>query len=68
MNYTQEQIEQWKRKAEKWDALSEKIGRCYKPETKEDLDVVDPNGEVDWVDDADLATVGEFAAIAFGYL
>ncbi len=29
MNYTQQQIEEWRRKAEKWDTLDRKISKCY---------------------------------------
>lgn len=55
----QEQIEIWKSKAEKWDKLGEQIARCYPDE-------YDP--QPDDIEDADLGTIGEFAAIAFGYL
>lgn len=53
--------EDQKTKAEKWDALEEKIAEIYGHEN---------NGE--WVenedDGADLGTIGEIAASAFGFL
>lgn len=54
--YTQEQIEEFKAKADKWDALDEKIGEVYFQDEE------DEDGG------ADLAHVGELAAQAFGYL
>lgn len=56
MNYTEEQILEWKNKAEKWDALDEQLSTYY-------LQVDD--GETD---EADLCDIGETAAAAFGYL
>ena len=47
-------IQKWKEKAEKWDALAEKISAFY-PE-----DESESNG--------DLTDIGEAAAMAFGYL
>ncbi len=59
MNYTEEQINEFKEKAAKWDALGAKIERCY----------VDEEGnEVPESDDIDLGTIGELAAAAFGWL
>lgn len=50
-----------KRKADKWDALDESIGKFY-PELDEDGDA--PEGEKD----GDLIDIGEAAARAFGYM
>lgn len=51
---TQEQIEEFKAKADKWDALDVKIGEVYFQDEEDG--------------GADLAHVGELAAKAFGYL
>lgn len=60
MEYTKEQIEAWKSKAEKWDALNAEIGQYYE---------YDDNGEPLYdEDEADLCTIGEIAAIHLGYL
>jgi hypothetical protein len=59
MNYTEEQIEEWKRKAERWDALDEKISKFYFTEDGEEI--MDGEG-------GDLSDIGEAAATAFGYL
>lgn len=62
MEYTKEQIEGWKAKAEKWDALGEKIAKCYPDydDDGEELETEEP--------DADLCTIGEHAAHAYGWL
>lgn len=49
----------------KWNDLDDKIGRCY-PDTLE-VDEDDLTDE-DYFEDADLCTIGEIAASAFGYL
>lgn len=49
----------------KWNDLDDKIGRCY-PDTLE-VDEDDLTDEDDY-EDADLCTIGEIAASAFGYL
>jgi hypothetical protein len=59
--YTQEQIEQWEKKAEKWDALETEIGKYYP-----DLDEND--NEIDPIKEGDLTDIGEVAAIAFGFM
>lgn len=64
MAYTQEQIEQWKKKAEKWDKLGKGIARCYPPDEGDE----DPDDDTDYLEDADLCDIGEIAATAFGYL
>ena len=49
-------------KADKWDKLGEKIAKCY-PDYDDDgneLETEEP--------EADLCTIGEFAATAFGWL
>lgn len=57
-------IEAWKSKAEKWDALDAKISKYYQSPEDEDYDAdfekeADENG---------LIGIGEAAAAAFGYL
>lgn len=52
-------IEEWKRKADKWDALGEKIEVLYAAD--------DETGEF-LEEDRDLGDVGLAAASAFGYL
>jgi hypothetical protein len=60
MEYTKEQIEAWKAKAEQWDDLEKEIGQCYE---------YDDDGEPLFdEDEVDLTTIGEIAATAFGYL
>lgn len=49
-----EQIADWKRKAEKWDSLGDKISKFY-PEENEEAP-------------GDLTDIGELAARAFGWL
>ncbi len=51
-------------KANKWDALAKKIEACYGKET-EDGEWHEYNEDEN---DADLCTIGELAAIAFGWL
>ena len=55
--YTEQQINEWKSKAEKWDALEDKIASFY----------VDENGD-ELEDGGDLCDIGEVAAAAFGFL
>ena len=62
MEYTKEQIEKWKAKAEKWDALGEEIETCY-CNTDGEYDEENPECE-----GADICTIGEMAASAFGWL
>ncbi len=60
-NYTKDQIEVWKAKAEKWDALAKDIEKFY----------INEDGEVDEenpVNPGDLTDIGEVAATAFGWL
>lgn len=58
--YTEQQINEWKSKAEKWDTLEAKIAACYVDENGDELE--DGDGG------ADLCDIGEIAAIAFGFL
>lgn len=62
MKYTKKQIEEFKNKASKWDNLGAKIQKCYCNE----------NGEYDEenteTENADIVTIGEIAATAFGWL
>jgi superfamily II RNA helicase len=53
----QDEIARLKVKADKWEALGDKIAKCYE---------VDDDGE--FVNDSDLVTIGELAATAYGYL
>jgi hypothetical protein len=62
MNYTKEQIEEWKAKAEKWDLLNEEIGKCY-PNYDDEGNELESE-----IPEADLGTIGEIAATAFKYL
>jgi hypothetical protein len=62
MEYTQEQIQEWKTKAEKWDDLEDKIAKCY---CNADGEYDEDNPEIE---DADLCTIGEIAATACGWL
>lgn len=57
--YTKDQIEEFKIKADKWDALGDKIASFY----------CDDNGN-EFSDDegGDLVDIGEAAAMAFGFL
>jgi hypothetical protein len=60
MEYTKEQVEQWKAKAEKWDKLDEAISKFY----------CNADGEYDEEEPeqkGDLCDIGEAAATAFGY-
>jgi hypothetical protein len=57
MDYTTEQIEQWKAKAEKWDALAARIEKYYVNEDGEESE-----------EGGDLCDIGEEAAMAFGWL
>jgi hypothetical protein len=62
MEYTKKQIEEMKNKADKLDALSKEIDKCY----------CNANGEYDEenpeIKGANLITIGELAATAFGWL
>lgn len=55
----QKQINEWKRKAERWDALEKEISKFYLDENGDEL----PEDE-----GGDLCDIGEAAATAFGYL
>lgn len=58
---TPEQIKEWKEKAMKWDNLGDGISKCY----------CNSNGEYDEenpeIEGADLVTIGEMAANAYGW-
>jgi hypothetical protein len=56
---SQEELNEMMDKANKWDALDKEIAACYFDEEGNELE--DDNG-------CDLVTIGEIAAIAFGYL
>lgn len=59
MKYTEKQIEQWKKKAEKWDDLAREIQEFYE-------DTADEVGEREII--FALENIAEAAARAFGYL
>lgn len=56
---TQKQIKEWKRKAERWDALDDEVAKFYFDAEGNDLEG-DEGG--------DLCHIGEAAASALGYL
>jgi regulator of RNase E activity RraB len=58
---SQKQIEEWKRKAEKWDALDDDISKYY---CNKDGEVDEDNPEKN----GDLGDIGEVAARALGWL
>ena len=53
---SEEQIEQWKQKAGKWDKLCELVSKYY--------DTPNPNA----TRESDLMAIGEMASTAFGWL
>lgn len=55
-----DRIREWKAKAEKWDALEAEIAKCY-CNSEGDYDEDNPE-----IEGADITTVGEIAATAFG--
>lgn len=57
-----EQIEEWKSKAQNWDALGARIEKCY-CNSEGEYDEENPEEE-----GADLITIGEMAATAYGWL
>lgn len=61
MEYTKQQIEQFKAKADKWDALAKEIEKCYCNKDGEYSEEPEIKG-------ADLGTIGEMAAYAFGWM
>lgn len=65
MNHTvvsPEKLKELEEKAAKWDELGEKIAKCYPDENNENTNS-DKNNE-----GCDLITIGEMAAIAYGWL
>lgn len=56
---TENEIKEWKIKADKWDALKEKIDKFYFDNGGEELEDEDGGNLVD---------IGEAAAIAFGFM
>jgi hypothetical protein len=57
----QQQIAEWKTKAEKWEALGKEIEKFY---CNSDGDYDEENPE----EDGDLGSIGEVAAVAYGWL
>lgn len=60
MEYTKEEIETMKIKADKWDALGKEIAKCYCNSEGEFSEYPEIDG--------DLGTIGEMSASAFGWL
>jgi hypothetical protein len=54
---TIKEIEEWKKKAEKWDKLGEKIAKYYEGENGEEPEEA-----------GDLCDIGEQACIAYGWM
>ncbi|UWX67958.1 hypothetical protein NZD85_04965 [Empedobacter stercoris] len=52
----------------KWNDLDDKIGRCYPDTLEVDEDNLTDEDDLSYYENADLTTIGELAAIAFGYL
>lgn len=67
MDYTKEQIEEWKSKAEKWDALGKQIDECYTKDNSSEVDDEESEDQDDFEGDG-LISIGELAAIAYGWL
>lgn len=61
-DYSQKQIDEFRKKAAKWDALEKQISKCYL-NSKGEYDEKNPE-----IKDADICTIGEMAAAAFGWL
>ncbi len=59
---TEIEINEWKEKSDKWDKLGAEIAKCYENEEGE-YDEDNPE-----IEGADLGTIGEMAAMAFGWL
>lgn len=57
------------KKAEKWDALGKQIDACYMTGNNEEDEEIDYDGD-DMLEETggDLVTIGELAAIAYGWL
>jgi hypothetical protein len=66
--YTKEQVEQFKRKADKWDLLGDKIARCYPEYDKDSGEELESQFENEAGFEAGLEIIGEMAASAFGWL
>lgn len=62
MELTNDELQLLIKKAENWDKLKLEISKCY---CNEDGDYDEDNPEYEG---ADLCTIGEIAAIAFGWL
>lgn len=58
----QKELDSLRLKSEKWDKLEDEISKCY---CNSDGDYDEDNPEYE---DADLLTIGELAAGAFGWL
>jgi hypothetical protein len=61
MEYTKEQIEEWKLKAKQFDLLNEQISKFY---CNSDDEYDDENP----IEEGDLCTIGEITARFFGWL
>lgn len=64
LTFTNAQILEWKKKAEKWDTLDKGISRYYAEPEDDDYD----EAFAETADSEGLIGIGELAATAFGYL
>jgi len=67
MEYTNEQIEEMANKTKKWDALGEKIAKCY-GDYDDEGNELPSEYEEEFGSEPDLCTIGEMAASAYGWL
>ena len=67
MEYTKEQIEKMAIKAKKWDALGERISKCYGDLDEQGNETLSDYEKEIGVE-PDLFTIGEMAASAYGFL
>ena len=69
MIYKAKQIETWKRKAQQWDELEDKISKFYPElnETRNEGTISNDNEEGE-DEGGSLIDIGEAAAMAFGYI
>lgn len=67
MEYSKKQIEEIAEKAAKWDALGEKIAKCYADYDNNGNELL-TEYEEEFGSEPDLITIGEMAASAYGWL
>lgn len=66
MEYSKEQIEEMVKKAKKWDALGEKIAKCY-GDYDDEGNELPSDYEKEFGSKPDLGTIGEMVASAYGW-